>query len=556
MNSLCRGRRSARRRVHARLVIVCLLASLSPIVPAMAQQTNPLPTFEQLEAEGAIIGEILIDNQNIFDLANPKENNIFFRAANALHIRTRVGVIRRQLLFKRGDPVSVQQMEETERNLRNNAYLYEVQIRPVAYQNGVVDIEIVTRDTWSLDPGLGFSRKGGENTSKYGLKELNLIGTGAGIEWQREEAERGTTDSYQFNNDLILGTRARFNFTYVNGYNDTGQFATLERPFYKLDARWAAGVSASATEQLVSTYSNNVLTSQYQRQRRAASVFGGWSKGLVDGWTRRYSFGLDYLEDKNELVAGAPPPSQLPVDEVRVSPFLRFGVIQDRFVKTKNRDQVERPEFFLLGFASDIKLGYAATGLGSTRPAWNYAASISNGWDLSRDRILTAAFSAAGLYADGEDQDQLLSGAVQYYVPQSKRAQTYVGLKLDAASDVTRTNQLSLGGESGLPGYPANYQTGDRRTLLNVEQRLYSDWYPFRLFRVGGAVFFDAGRAWGGEIVNTEESGWLANVGFGLRIFSVRSAFGTVWRLDVAVPIDPQGDIPSYQIQFYRTVGF
>jgi len=30
--------------------------------------------------------------------------------------------------------------------------------------------------------------------------------------------------------------------------------------------------------------------------------------------------------------------------------------------------------------------------------------------------------------------------------------------------------------------------------LLTVEQRFYTDWYPFRLARIGAAVFGDVGR--------------------------------------------------------------
>jgi hemolysin activation/secretion protein len=58
-------------------------------------------------------------------------------------------------------------------------------------------------------------------------------------------------------------------------------------------------------------------------------------------------------------------------------------------------------------------------------------------------------------------------------------------------------NQLLLGGDNGLRGYPLRYQGGDAVALLTLEQRYFSDWYVLRRFRVGGAVFFDAGRTWG-----------------------------------------------------------
>jgi hypothetical protein len=36
----------------------------------------------KLEAEGAIIGDIVLDKANVFDLNDPAENNAFYRLAN------------------------------------------------------------------------------------------------------------------------------------------------------------------------------------------------------------------------------------------------------------------------------------------------------------------------------------------------------------------------------------------------------------------------------------------------------------------------------------------
>ncbi|HYC09590.1 MAG TPA: hypothetical protein VEC10_08140, partial [Steroidobacteraceae bacterium] len=59
-----------------------------------------VPAVAELEASGAVIGKIIIDNENIFDLDNPQDNNGLFRLADRLHIKTRAGVIRKQLLFR------------------------------------------------------------------------------------------------------------------------------------------------------------------------------------------------------------------------------------------------------------------------------------------------------------------------------------------------------------------------------------------------------------------------------------------------------------------------
>ena len=228
----------------------------------------------------------------------------------------------------------------------------------------------------------------------------------------------------------------------------------------------------------------------------------------------------------------------------------------DNFAKLTNRDQIERAEYFELGFRANIKLGYAATALGSTRPAWSYTAAISNGFEMKDERLLVATAAVTGVYTEGNDEDQLFSGGLKYYIPRSDRALTFFGLAADVARDPRISTQLTLGGNNGLSGYPTDFQRGDRRVLLNFEQRLYTDWYPFRLFRIGGAVFFNAGSAWGDEATDSSEPDWLADVGFGLRVFSIRSAFGAVWHLDFAFPINPADDIPSYQVLLLRKTSF
>src|SRR6185436_9627274 len=124
-----------------------------------------LPSFAELQDAGAVVGKITIDNQNIFDLSDPAEDNFVFRTANTLHIKTRPEVIAQSLLFRTGDPVSVRLIEESERVLRCNASVYHVSIRPGAYHDGVVDIAVTTRDTWTLEPGIAFSRAGGSNST-------------------------------------------------------------------------------------------------------------------------------------------------------------------------------------------------------------------------------------------------------------------------------------------------------------------------------------------------------------------------------------------------------
>lgn len=528
---------------------LALVLSLS-IAAARAQESTgggPIPPLRELEAAGAVIGEIRINNQNVFDLDDPREDNALFRLANRLHIRTRPGVVLRSLLFKSGEPLSVRLIEESERLLRGNDYLYDVRIEPVAFHDGIVDIEITTRDTWSLIPGFYFSRKGGANSSGLSLREHNLLGTGIDIGMSRtSNVDRSGREYFISQKHALDGWTG---IEYKHGSFDDGskdEFR-LDRPFYALDTRWAAGVSGIRNRRIDSIYSSSNIVGQYRHASDLAEIYGGWSRGLVNGWAHRYSFGLQYQDDAYSTDPSLPPPSQVPQDLTLVSPFIRYEVVEDDFAKLKNRNLIELVEYFALGFHSRLQLGRAASALGSTRDLWLYDATISKGFALEPgDNLLVSAY-AKGRYGSEGGESQFYGGTGKYYNQQRGRGLFFASISGEAVTNGAPADQLLLGGDSGLRGYPQRYQTGTQRALLSLEQRAYTDWHPFRLIRVGGAVFFDHGRAWGGVNQNTANPGWLSDVGFGLRLLVDRSARGTVLHIDLAFPLNPDPAIKSYQ---------
>jgi len=540
-------------------LLALFLAFTIPIAPAMdykPDQGDAVPSFAELQDAGAVVGEIRVNTENIFDLDDPKESNVFFRLANKLHIRTRRGVIQRMLLFKSGQPVSVGLIEETERLLRANRYLYDVSIRPAAYHDGVVDIEVETRDTWSLDPGLSYGRAGGANSGGVGLKEENLLGTGTSLGVQRSSNVDRSGTEFQIAQNHAFGGWTSIAYTYAKLDDGERQTFNFARPFYALDTRWGAGLNLVKDNRIDSVYNSGVIAGQYRHRKDTAETYGGWSEGLIDGWTRRYSVGLTYQDDAYEIEPDLTAPPALPVDQTLVAPFFRYEVIEDGYRKYKNRDQIERPEYFAMGFQSSVQLGRSLTALGSTREVWLYSGKVSNGFELPSSHSLLMSGALSGQYGSSGGEHQLYSGSVRYYAPHSKRALFFAGVSGDIVRNPDISDLLQLGGDNGLRGYPLRYQSGDRRALLTLEERVYSDWYPFRLFRVGGAVFFDVGRAWGGDNQNAVNPGWLSDVGFGLRILSARAAFGNVWHADIAFPLNADSSIKSVQFLFKTKFSF
>ncbi len=515
---------------------------------AQAQQpAQPIPSFAELEALGATIGEIRILNRDIFDTSNPKEDKLLFRWANALHIQTRAGVIERTLLFKSGEPLSVRLIDETERVLRGTRYLYDVHIEPFAYHDGVVAIDVLTRDTWTLDPSVSVARSGGANSSSIRLNEYNLLGTGISLSYGRTTNVDRSSNEFQFANDRAFGGWTALRYSHARNSDGQRDAASVAQPFYALDTTWAASASASKDDRIDSVYNAGVVASQYRHRENRAELWGGWSEGRVDGWVQRYSIGARQSSDAYALSPGLTAPAQLPPDEKQVAPFVRYELIEDRFEKLRNRNQIERPEFFAMGWAATLQLGYAATALGSTRNAWHYVASVARGFEPSAGQTLLASGEIGGEYADRQVRRQRVGAKLQYYLPQNKAWLFHAAASGDALTRPDPGEELLLGGDNGLRGYPLRYQSGNRRALITLEERAYTDVFMFQLFRLGGAVYFDTGRAWGGTNTNTANPGWLRSAGAGLRIFSVRSAFSNVLHIDVAFPVDSEAAVKKVQ---------
>ena len=534
--------------------LVRMIAAAAAIVQgaAWAQELPPpLPSFAELEAAGARIGEIRIVTREIFDTADPKEDKLLFRWANALHIQTRPGVIERALLFKSGEPLSVRLLDETERLLRSNRYLYDVQFRVLAYHDGVVDIEVLTRDTWTLDPGASAGRAGGANSSGIHLKEYNLLGTGMSLGFGRSTNVDRTSNEFQFSNDRTFGTWISLAASHASNSDGRRDAASVVRPFYALDARWAAGLMASRDDRIDAIYSAGNVVHQYRHRERQAEAFGGWSPGLLGGWVQRYSLGVSLQDDAFAPEPGLSAPTSLPTDRKLVAPFARHELIEDHTEREVNRNLIGRPEFFALGFNSLVQLGRASKALGSSQDAWLFSGSLSRGFEPSSEQTLITSAKLSGEFAQGQVQRARLGARAQYYLPQGTRWLFYAAATADMLARPEVAEVLLLGGDNGLRGYPLRYQSGTRRALFTLEERFYTDLYVWRLFRIGGAAFFDAGRAWGGQDTagaNTVNPGWLANAGFGLRIVSARAAFSNVLHIDLALPLNGTPDAKKLQL--------
>ena len=545
-------------RVTLVLITVCgLSASLSfgqdtteeepPAPESPADPAGKIPEGKQLEAEGAVIGRIVFDKQNVFDLSNPKENNALYRLANRWHIVTRDSVIRNQLLFAEGDRYTERLIRETERVLRQNAFFFDAKIDAVHYENGVVDLRVWTRDLWTLMPGFSVSRSGGENRVRVSLSERNLLGTGTSVRLNYvDNVDREETSIQYFDRNLGKTWTSLF-MEYADASDgDTADLRVI-RPFYQLDARWSGGVTLFDNSREVSFYDLGNEAAEYAAETQRHNAFYGWSRGLDEGWVRRYTAGFMYDDNQFTPVADGTLPTVLPEDRTLAYPWLGIELLQDQFESTSNRDQMERTEDFFLGARLWASIGYAAESFGSDRESLLYRMEFSQGFGSMAKKSLLLSGSFSGRFDDGDDANTELTFNARYYNQITDKRLFFMTLDASMGENLDLDNLVDLGGDTGLRGYPLRYQTGESRFLFTIEQRYFTDWYPFRLFRVGGAIFADAGRVWGENPLGNESLGWLRDVGFGLRLAPTRASGRDVIHIDVAFPLDGDPSIDSVQ---------
>ena len=526
-----------------------VLPSVNSRIPQVeVERDSSLPSDEELQQQGARIGEVLFDERDLFDVEAHDEDTTLSRLGNRLHVTTRQSTIEDQLLFKTGDPYRPALLEESARILRDTRYLRDAVIRPVAFHDGVVDVEVTTQDVWTFNPGISFGRKGGANTGGVELEELNFLGTGTqmGIGFVRGVDRDSKYIKYR---DRQVGS-SWWDLGTTYSDNSDGRLAAfgLEHPFYSLDSRWAAGVQLLDDQRTDSRYDLGEVVDQFATHEKHATIYWGRSGGLRNDWVRRVTAGFSV----DDFAFGAAPdlgaPTLLPGDRRLAYPWIGVEWVEDAYFTARNRDQIEKTEDYSLGWRIRAQLGYAATALGSDRDAMIMSGGLSKGLSLSERQSLNFLLDTSARLEDGNIAGGLFSAESRYYFRQSPRRTLVLDLSATAGSNLDADQQILLGGDNGLRGYPLRYQTGEGRWLFTAEQRWFTNWYPFQLFNVGAAVFYDMGATWGRDPLGTPSQGLLRDVGFGLRLGSARSALGNVLHIDVAYPLD--GDESVRKVQF------
>ena len=510
------------------------------------EQPDPYAEFA-----GRIIQNIFVETDDVFDTSQEDENSFIFKIANRIHINTRRSTVVSQLLVKVGDEFSAQKIAESERALRNTAYLFDASITPVANENGHLDLYVRTRDNWTLFPEFTFSSAGGESERSFGIEEQNLFGTGTRLNIRRDQDRERTSSIFEISGQNIGKHRISAAYSFSDLSDGRSQFLDFQRPFFSFDTKWAAGVTLFSDERIDTLYSFGDPAARFLRNQEFFRSSAGLSDGLVNGWATRWSAGYTLDNREFNAVFDEGLPLVAPEDRELSYPFVQFERVQDKFVKTSNLNQIVRTEDVALGTRYQASVGFASESIGSDRDALILDASYSKGFGSPESTLFLLSTGISTRLESGRFANTVVSSTAELYRRQSEKRLFFSSVRARFGNDLDLDNFSKLGGETGLRGFPLNFLNAKSTVLYTAEQRFYTDYYPFKLFRVGAAVFFDAAYGIGDGPTGDENTSVRSNVGVGLRFSSTRSSNNRVFHFNIAAPTSGKGDADDIQIQFF-----
>ncbi len=504
----------------------------------------PVPAGAQLRA-------IRYVRQNVF----PDEDYWLARQANRFNFLTSRRALGAALPFAEGDRVSAAEIAEAERILRAKPYLYDAVILVRERCPDGVALDVVTRDVWTLTPGIGVSRSGGDNETSASLADVNFLGTGKSLSLEVFDDRDRSGAFVSYTDPNVSGSRWAGRL--VAAENDDGQrySVSLTRPFFSLDTRFALGLQAShfVREQDLEFLGEDRF--ELDAETDAASVFVARSGGRDGGWIHRQFLGYRFLDEVIEFPAAFPGATR--IERRFAYPYVGWQWFEDRFEERTDLRRVGVTEDVQLGWSSYAELGWSSDDTGGDGEYVLARGTASYRRFVRNRHLLSVSAELQGRYDldRNRSEDVLAEVTGTLLWEQAPRWRFATSVRYVHTENLPLDRQLTLGGDTGLRGYPSRYQPGDRSFLVTLEQRYYSGARVFGLLRVGYAAFLDVGRAWFDDEAPTwlpprdgDHFDTLANVGFGLRLESIRTRRDRVFHIDIARPLVDGPEVKTWEI--------
>jgi hypothetical protein len=463
-----------------------------------------------MAAEPLRIGRITVDARPIFDSAEAAGG--FYRVANLLHIQTRAALLRRFLLFREGDPYDPVKLEETERNLRLFDFLVSASVTASPPHDGVVDVAVVTQDSWTTNIDGDFSNEGGVAAYDVNLTQKDLFGTGGELQLRHERGVERNGNAIELLHPAALGPYWNLDALYAKNSDGNEEKIAMERPFFSYTTSWTASLLLDHLLQNERIFQQGEVAARFRHEHQELAFSHSYLIHADRNGRSSIVGGIDLLDDTFSHLPGR---SNDVIPGERHFRFLDAGYESSgfRFVKLDYVDRDLEEQDFNIGHFTSVHAAVSPRRSGNNALTIRLRASEGMGYAFSSHSFVFGQISA-GTRAP-HDRNTIVSLDVRAVTRfQTRYPQAFVArVRLDVGWQLDRDVQFLADGQSGLRGYPDFAFEGSRRLIVNAEHRLFLGRELFHIFGPGVAVFADSGHAADGRF-----RGMKSDVGAGLRI--------------------------------------
>jgi hypothetical protein len=506
-----------------------------------------------LAYNGKIIRHISIKRvgfeRSIYDSTHAFKSSIL-KIANSLHSDTRESVIRDNLFIRKNKPLNPYLLADNERYLRDLDFILDskIMVYPVAGSPDSVDIEVRTRDVFSL--GIT-GRIHGIDEVMVGLYDANLFGMGQRLQVNAAfevDREPFTGIDVIYRKSSIGGSlmNANVGYTQINNGRSLGEenefayFLRLDRPLVSPYSRLAGGLEISQNWSVNVYRAADSLFRQYRYN--AQDVWGGYNLG-VNNMTKnrnRKFVALRYFRQHYSRQPAQPESRVIPIYNDQEFVLGEITFYRQNFYKTR----------YLYGFGRTEDVPYGQT------------VSLTTGWmsELGLKRLYAGAsvvrrvVRQSGAFYEGEvgagtffDQKKANDGFafvnIFYFSKllqlKKLKARQLVRMGYAKAFDNRLRELLTLNNE--LAGFRSDSLYGYQRVFLRTESTLFTNW---KLVGFRFAPFLSLENAW----LKREETEGVGDFYWGttggIRIRNENLIFGTIEFRAFYFPNPPLGVDP------------
>ncbi len=539
-----------------------------------------------------MISHIFIDNHSIFDVDQLDAAGFLgsvYGLANTLHVKTRSGFIRKELLFDVGDCHDPFLLEESGRILRGYGFIARADIFAVEQPDGTQHVVVDTQDEWTTRVDVGVSFEEGPQIERVSLTEENLAGYGilGGVFYRqrRERRDLGATLEFPWlfgsrTDVAVSGGRTRdgtfFEETVAYPFvGEVGRFA-VRQTFRRRDELFPYSVDGSGdpyTHVLMPYLDEHVEVSLAARLGEPGNLtlFGaGISRETLDVGGFPGSLEIARGNDFGNTQPAPPEVAGRITEQANSASTTRLNLFVGQrnlhFDRVRGLDPLDGIQDIQLGTDLGVTLGRSVDVLSATGLDAHDDLVARFRFFAGHDPGTSYIFLKAGLEGrkvfsgalDGEGWRDVIGELDLYGYLRSRKTPGHTFVARASASggwSLSTPFQLTLGGREAVRGLPEEAYPGAQRLLITLEDRIFVRWPAPDLLNLGFSVFADAGRVWAGGAPYGRDVRWKGAVGAGLRIGLPAGTRG-VARLDLAVPLGARPHWgPVFRITLFEPLG-